>query len=141
MIISNNIAYVWIDGISQGYRMPFEDLSASSSTKAAGSVDADAKVATNCGAWAANDSVFTLPTDVSFNPVGAPAGDMAPTTSGSSNGSSGGASTGTSGSAAGTAPEGSYYAQQCASCSAIIDKAARAQCIASFDCPSQKLLS
>src|SRR3569623_566933 len=62
MVISNNIAYVWIDGMNQGYRMPFEDLSASSSNKQSGGVDADAKVATKCGPWQANDSSFTLPT-------------------------------------------------------------------------------
>jgi hypothetical protein len=134
MVIANNIAYVWIDGMNQGYRMPFENLSASSSNnQAAGGVDADAKVATKCGAWSATDAVFSLPTDISFNPVGAPAGDLTPTTSGTTSGASAGAGAG----AAGTVPTGSYYAQQCAACNAITDSTARAQCIASFDCPAR----
>ncbi len=133
MIISNNIAYVWVDGLAQGYRMPFEDLSASSSNKANGGVDADAKVATNCGPWAANDSVFVLPSDISFNPIGAPAGDMAPTSSNTSGQTSGSANV--SGSASGSATQ-SYLAQQCAACNAITDKTARMQCVAHFDCPA-----
>jgi hypothetical protein len=132
MIISNDIAYVWIDGMNQGYRMPFESLSASSSKNQTGGIDADAKVAAKCGPWSSNDAVFSLPTDVSFNPVGAPAGDMMPTTS-----NQGSTSDSSAGAAGGTMPAGSYAAQQCAACASITDANAKAQCIASFDCPAQ----
>lgn len=125
MVIANDIAYLWIDGSSQGYRMPFENLTATSSTQASGGIDADAKVASKCESWSATDATFALPTDVSFNPVGAPAGDMTPTTTGS---------TQTSVEASSSQ---SYYAQQCAACGAITDPEAKAQCVASFDCPAQ----
>ncbi|MES2006642.1 MAG: hypothetical protein V4436_00875, partial [Patescibacteria group bacterium] len=46
MIITNNIAYVWIDGMSQGYRMPFEDMASTSGKNNNTGVDADARVAT-----------------------------------------------------------------------------------------------
>lgn len=128
MVISNDIAYVWVDGITQGYRMPFESLSASSSTQASGGIDADAKVAANCGPWASNDSLFSLPSNVSFNPVGAPAGDMAPTTSGATKAS-------TSAGASADTPQ-SYYEQVCGECNAITDDTLRLQCIAKNDCPN-----
>ena len=136
MIITNNIAYVWIDGMSQGYRLPFEDMTATTSAKNSQGIDADARVATHCGPWSATDAPFALPTDVSFSPVGTPTGDMTPTTSGASNkGTSSSATSG--GAAAGASANTSYYAQQCAACNAIADSSAKAQCIASFDCPSQ----
>ncbi len=135
MIISNNIAYVWVDGLNQGYRMPFESLSASSSNnQASGGVDADAKVATNCGPWAATDASFSLPTNISFNAVGTVA--PAQQTGSTSSQSSGSAGTSAGASASGSATQ-SYAAQKCAACNAITDKTAKAQCMASFDCPAK----
>jgi hypothetical protein len=124
MIITNNIAYVWIDGMNQGYRMPFEDMASTSSSKNNTGIDADARVATNCESWQATDASFSLPTDVSFNAVAASAASQqaSPTTS-------------TSGSA-NVQAEMTYYEKQCATCSAMTDKTAKAQCIAYFDCPA-----
>jgi len=123
MIITNNIAYVWIDGMNQGYRMPFEDMAGTSSSKNNTGIDADARVATNCESWSATDASFSLPTDVSFNAVATQtsAQQAAPTTSGAS---------------ANVEASMSYYEKQCATCNAMTDKTAKDQCIAYFDCPA-----
>jgi hypothetical protein len=129
MVISNNLAYVWIDGSTQGYRMSFEDITATTSRQSGQGIDADSKVATNCEPWAANDTVFSLPTDVTFNALpsaGTSANSQSQSTTGASAGASVNANAG-----------GDYYAQKCAACNMITDKAAKAECIASFDCPDQ----
>jgi hypothetical protein len=129
MIIANNIAYVWIDGTNQGYRMAFEDLKAGGSNTSGG-IDADAKVATDCTSWQANEASFELPASVSFNALGTtPAQQTSTTTSQGSNtsGTSAKASAGTEGTL-------SYHEQQCAGCSQIADATGKAQCKASFDC-------
>ncbi|HEV8677257.1 MAG TPA: hypothetical protein VN701_00260, partial [Candidatus Paceibacterota bacterium] len=86
-----------------------------------------------CGSWSSTDSVFALPDNVNFNAVGAAAGDMSPVVPSGSQSGTGASATA---SASAQAPQ-SYYAQQCAACGAISDPTAKAQCIASFDCPSQ----
>jgi hypothetical protein len=129
MIISNNIAYVWIDGIPMGYRMGFEDLATNSGQN--GGVDADAKVATKCESWQAIDTAFALPTDVTFNEVGT----VPSAATQNSNTTSGNASA-TTGASAGADANMTYTERQCAACAMITDKTARAQCVASFDCPA-----
>lgn len=123
MIISNNIAYVWIDSMNMGYRMGFEDLSKNGSQN--GGVDADAKVATKCESWQANESSFALPTNVTFNEVGTPPAATQNSTTSTTNTST----------SAGATTQMSYYEQQCAACNAIADATGRMQCIAKFDCP------
>ncbi len=128
MVISNNIAYVWLDGVPQGYRMNFENLSGQGGAQVGG-VDADAKVATKCEGWQATEDTFSLPTDVTFSEVGA--APQAATQNSTS------ASTNTSTDASAAAKTNmSYYEQQCAACNMITDAGAKAQCIASFDCPA-----
>ena len=82
MVIIGGFAYVWIDGVSAAYYMPFESLSATTTSQNTGGIDADAKVATNCKTWQVNQGLFDLPASVNFNKVGTtlPSGDMAPTT-------------------------------------------------------------
>ncbi len=127
MIITNNIAYVWIDGTSQGYRMPFEDLTPQGNAGGDQGIDADAKVATNCENWQASDTSFTLPTDITFNSVSTGASSGAtPTAPAATTSSSSGASAGASAQ--------TYAEQQCAACNTISDATAKAQCKASFDC-------
>ena len=122
MIITNNIAYVWIDGMNQGYRMPFEDMASTSSKNSGQGIDADARVATNCESWQSNDASFSLPTDVSFNAVATPPASNQQTS--------------TTSTSAGVKANMSYYEQQCATCNAMTDKTAKDQCIAYFDCPA-----
>jgi len=132
MIISNNIAYVWIEGTPIGYRMPFENLTAGGGAQNDQGIDADAKVATNCEVWQANETSFTLPTDITFSEVSAgAAGGTVPTAATSS---SSGASTGTGANAGASATTQTYAEQQCAACNTITDSTAKAQCKASFDC-------
>jgi len=127
MVVSNNMTYIWIDGMNQGYRMPFEDMSGSGASNGQG-IDADARVATNCEPWQANEAMFALPTDVTFNALPSAASTQQNTPSADT-------------SAAAAASEGkggpaTYAEQQCAACNMITDPTAKAQCIASFDCPA-----
>lgn len=122
MVIANNIAYIWLDGSTQGYRMPFEKLSATSSAQSGG-IDADAKVATKCENWQATEVSFALPTNVTFMEIGAQM--QVPATTGASTGASAGANT--------AAPQ-TYAEQKCAACNMITDATAKAECKASFDC-------
>jgi hypothetical protein len=130
MIITNNIAYVWIDGMAQGYRMPFEDMTAQGASNGQG-IDADAKVATKCESWQASDVSFTLPTDVTFSEVSAGAQNgAAPTTPTATTSST----SGTSVKAGADTSAQTYAEQQCTACNMITDATAKAQCKASFDC-------
>lgn len=130
MIITNNIVYIWIDGTGVGYRMAFDDMKPGQSGSSQG-VDADAKVATDCSSWQASEASFVLPTTVTFSALGGAGATQpaAPTSETQSTGASAGVQ-------AGAAPQ-SYYQQQCAACNVITDKTAKAQCIASFDCPDK----
>jgi hypothetical protein len=127
MVIANNIVYVWIDGQPVGYRMAFNDMKPGSGNGSQG-VDADAKVATDCTSWQATESSFELPADVSFADLSAAGAAQQNSNADASTNSSGGAG-------ANTEAGMSYYEQQCAACNAIPDAEAKAQCIASFDCP------
>lgn len=134
MVISNSISYVWLDGMKQGYRMAFDDMAKGNSTQGQG-IDADAKVATKCESWQANETVFTLPTDVTFNEVGMP---PAQTNTTPAQGASTGAGASAGANASGKVPSAQdYMAQQCAACAAVTDPSAKAQCMAVFDCPAQ----
>ncbi|MES2007123.1 MAG: hypothetical protein V4436_03370, partial [Patescibacteria group bacterium] len=81
---------------------------------------------TNCEPWASSDASFNLPGDVSFNAV-----SPTPSVPTQNQGTSSGA-----GASSDTRVNMSYYEQQCAACNAMTDKTAKAQCIASFDCPA-----
>lgn len=134
MVISNSISYVWLDGMKQGYRMAFDDMAKNNGSQGEG-IDADAKVATKCESWQANETMFTLPTDVTFNEVGMP---PAQTKTTPAQGASAGAGASVGASASGKAPSAQdYTAQQCAACAAVTDPSAKAQCMAVFDCPAQ----
>lgn len=126
MIISNNIAYVWVEGLGQGYRMPFESLSGQGA-QANGGIDADARVATKCEGWQAIETSFELPANVVFSEIGAPAANTNTNTQPAA----------TSGEQSSTKvkAEMSYYEQQCAGCDMIPDATGKAECKASFDCP------
>ncbi len=133
MVIDNNIAYVWIDGTAQGYRMPFENLSAANGGKTGG-VDADAKVATDCTPWQATEASFTLPTDVTFNALPNAASAQTQTQTQTNTEATGANATGSAGAGATTDTNMSYYEQKCAACNALTDATAKSQCKASFDC-------
>lgn len=65
LMIKNGSTYSWVDGFKTGLKSP---VTASSTTAAGGGVDVNAKFDYHCALWAVDKTVFTLPTDITFNP-------------------------------------------------------------------------
>ncbi len=129
LVVSNGIAYLWIDQPLQGFRMSFDSMNG----KNGSSMDANATTDYKCQPWNAIETKFDLPAGVNFQDMSAmieQAAKMQAQT---------GANAEVSAPAAGT-PTGAgasaqtYAEQQCAACNAIPDATAKAQCKASFDC-------
>lgn len=124
MIVSNDIAYVWIEEPLQGFRMSFESMG---NTKG-DAVDPSAETNYTCRPWNAEESKFSLPETVNFQDMtammkqAAQASTSLPKPAGTGTGAAAGANI------------QSYAEQQCAACDMVSDATAKAQCKASFDC-------
>lgn len=132
LVVSNGIAYLWIDQPLQGFRMSFDSMNTKSGM-GSGSVDANASVDYKCQPWNAIETKFDLPAGVNFQDMSAMIEQAAKMQA--QTGANAGASAPAAGTAAGaSAGTQSYAEQQCAACNMITDANAKAQCKASFDC-------
>jgi hypothetical protein len=68
MISDNQISYVWVDGMSSGYKMKFDaNAQANAQSNAqAHAMDPNKNMNFNCGSWSADSSMFSLPSGVQF---------------------------------------------------------------------------
>ena len=117
MIVKDGSVYVWSDGIAQGYKMDVSTLTDASSQGSQSVIEATAPVGYNCTTATVDQNVFTLPTDITFNAVGAAM------TSPSGAGASAGASS-----------QAGAHAMQCQACESAPDAASRAQCKQALSC-------
>jgi hypothetical protein len=67
MIIDSSNGYMWTDQTKQGYKIPINEQTAvpSGSTQTQAS-DVNKKIQFSCLPWTADSSLFTLPTDITF---------------------------------------------------------------------------
>lgn len=118
MIIMDNTNYMWSDAMPQGIKMSLESMTTASDSAPQGAVDPNAAVDYSCSMWVADASVFTLPTNITFQ-------DMSAMMQGGIPGAGAGAS--------GSAQVGASSAQ-CAACETISDPDTKAQCKAALSC-------
>ncbi len=104
MIVMENTSYVWMDGMSQGFKNSFE-ATASAESSAQG-VDPDERVSYSCVPWSADENQFSLPTGITFAAIG----DMQVKAGAGAVGAS------------------------CSQCAQIPDANAKAQCLAALHC-------
>lgn len=109
-IVKDNTTYVWIEGLTQGFKSSFSGSVGNPNSQ----IDPSAPGNYNCTGWSVDSSVFGLPTGVSFTDVGAPP------VQGSAPGSAGAQMTGS--------------AAQCGQCDQIPDANGKAQCRAALHC-------
>ncbi len=67
MIVMDNTSYVWMDGMSQGFKNSF-DASATTTTGSQG-VNPDERVSYSCSSWSTDPSLFALPASVTFSAI------------------------------------------------------------------------
>ncbi len=63
MIVRDGSAYSWVDGLKAGLKAP---VSTSGSGAVTGGVNLEAKFNYQCEPWKVDNSVFTLPSDITF---------------------------------------------------------------------------
>jgi hypothetical protein len=63
MIVRDGSTYSWVDGFKAGLKAPVVAGTASKS----GGVDVNAKFNYDCGTWSVDNSVFTLPKEITFS--------------------------------------------------------------------------
>ncbi len=67
MIVEGNTSYVWGGGMPGGFKMSFNSMSSAGSSS--GAVDPNAPVNYSCAAWAADQSVFMVPSGIEFRDI------------------------------------------------------------------------
>ncbi len=65
LIVRDDTSYVWMDGMSQGFKNSFE---ATSTTE--GAISADERMQYSCKSWSPDENVFTLPSGITFAAIG-----------------------------------------------------------------------
>lgn len=108
MIVMDNMSYVWMDGMSQGYKNSFEANSTSSAqanTNTQG-LNPDERVSYSCEGWSVDEQMFALPSGISFMAI-------------SDTQVQGGAGA---------------IGASCSQCNMIPDATARQQCLAALKC-------
>ncbi|MDQ5962566.1 MAG: hypothetical protein QG653_373 [Patescibacteria group bacterium] len=91
MLLTNNIMYVWGDGMPQGIKMPIPDANTPTSQNTQGTVqmvDLDKEMNYSCSPWSADASYFTPPTNIKFMDMSQMMNQVAPTGSTGSGGGS-----------------------------------------------------
>jgi hypothetical protein len=68
IIVSNSVTYTWLDNSSTGYKVA-ANSQATSTSNSTHAPDLNQKVTTSCQPWTEDDSVFNLPTGVTFSDV------------------------------------------------------------------------
>jgi len=71
MIMADNTSYVWMDGMSQGFKNSFEASAQATSSAQSQGVGPDERVSYSCEPWAADQSLFALPQNITFTAIGA----------------------------------------------------------------------
>ncbi|MBC7836487.1 hypothetical protein H7X87_01770 [Acetobacteraceae bacterium] len=115
MIVEGGASYMWSDEMAQGFKMSFDAMSNTSmNSQEQGTVDPNADTDYSCNPWVADESVFAVPTNITFQDMSA----IAPP--------------GAAGASGGTSVSGS--AEQCAACDQASNEGTRAQCKAALQC-------
>lgn len=114
MIVNGDTAYIWSSSMPQGIKMQF-DAAAQAGQGNSGAVNPDQRFGYDCSGWSADQSLFSLPSGITFTDLGAAAA----------------AAAGTSAGGAGAAGGASAY---CSYCNQITDASAKAQCKAMYKC-------
>src|SRR6185503_1810962 len=70
MITQDNTSYIWMDGMSTGYKMKFDDA-AQANGQASQGVDPNKNFNFKCENWSADSSMFSLPSTVQFQDMSA----------------------------------------------------------------------
>jgi hypothetical protein len=119
MIVLDNTSYVWTDETSEGFKISLDqttetETSASNNTEA---VDMDKEVDYSCENWSGDESVFSLPSNITFTDMSEMMKGLNIDINAQMN--------------AGAGAQGS--ADQCTAC-AQVPEAYRAQCLTSLGC-------
>jgi len=92
MIVDNKTSYIWTDGQTTGFKTTIPDETAATpssqttnTTVNNSTASFDQKTDYKCEAWNVDQSLFALPTGVTFKDMNALLPSMAPTTGGSTN--------------------------------------------------------
>lgn len=102
-LVMDNMSYAWMDGQSQGFKNSFE---ATTTAEGSQGVNPDERVSYSCEPWAADSSLFSVPTGIDFmsiTDIQAKAGAGA-------------------------------MGASCSQCNQIPDAGAKAQCLAALHC-------
>ncbi len=118
MIVSDNTSYVWTDQTVEGFKMSLDQTTEVETTNAnTEAVDIDREVDYSCENWSGDESMFSLPSNVTFTDMNAMMEGLNIDMSAQME--------------AGAGAQGD--ANQCAAC-AQVPEAYRAQCLASLGC-------
>jgi hypothetical protein len=137
MITDGTTSWVWSDAAPQGMKMSFAGMNqpqqgqtapASANTNA---IDPTKNINYKCGGWAADQSQFTIPANITFTDMSEMMKNMQGMMGGKGAAAGAGATTG--GSAAG-AGAGAGAGSMCAQCNQIPDATAKAQCLSALGC-------
>jgi hypothetical protein len=124
MITDGTTSWVWTDQPAEGMKMSFAGMATTSSAQAgpqqAQSVNPNEQMNYSCAGWSADQSEFTLPTNITFNDMSALMGGAA--------GANVGAAAGAGASA------GSGNSAMCNQCNQIPNATEKAQCLAALGC-------
>lgn len=105
-VVMDNMSYVWMDGMSQGYKNSFEVQSTSSVETQSQGLNPDERVSYSCEPWSVDESLFVIPTSIEFMTIGA----------------------------AGVQSGAGALGASCSQCNMIPDTTAKAQCLAALHC-------
>ena len=67
MISSGTDSYMWMDGMTTGFKMKLDDTAKTGTTAQSQSVDPNKNFDFKCDSWSADNSMFSLPSGVQFS--------------------------------------------------------------------------
>lgn len=105
MVVKDNTSYVWMDGMSAGFKNSFDAVAEPGSATDQG-IRPDERVSYSCEPWTPDEAMFALPTAVTFSAIS----DMQVKAGAGAMGAS------------------------CSQCGLIPDATAKAQCLAALKC-------
>ncbi len=74
MLVNKQFAYMWTDLTKQGFKLSLDEFSASNSAQNSNSqaVDLNQKITYACNNWTADNTIFAVPTGITFSPLTIP---------------------------------------------------------------------
>ncbi len=69
IITEDTTSFVWTDGMNQGVKTTISDIAPSGSNNSPSSVSMDQKYDYTCASWTADDSKFSLPSEIKFSDI------------------------------------------------------------------------